>query len=116
MLIFKVADLKKLVEHTENAAKHRTPSGNMTQKVGLLFVKDSGVGLMSNGLGKRSGVCYAEGHNPNLGDTKDLDTQECGEGEFSELLGLVSFKEAIEQNVENVGIKMSRVNLEVVLL
>jgi hypothetical protein len=116
MLIFKVAELKKLVEHTEKSTKHRTPSGKMTLKAGLLFVKDSGICLMSNGLGKRVEECYAEGHNPNLGDTREADKQECGEAEVSELLGLTSFKEAIDKNVEKIGIKRSRVSLEIIYL
>ena len=69
--VFKVSEIKKIVEHALAAPQHRQ-SWHGDEKAAILFVHDQGVYCMSNGLPGLVGengknfVAYAENCNPEV--------------------------------------------------
>ena len=117
MLTWKLKDIIPLLEHSEQAKEH-TPCYGMegTDKPGLLFVKDRGVYLMSNGTPhlpnpnnpKSSLVAYAKGHDPEKDDdTWEADREECGGDDFGEFIEAESIRKAINRGKKTMSITMT---------
>lgn len=104
-LVFEVADVRRVVEHTLKAKDHRPHVINYTDdsepitepgKPAVLLVHDDGVYLMSNGLPHdprenskkfpRSFVAYARGCNPKDPDVWEHSRALVGGDDFAETL------------------------------
>lgn len=86
-LRFPLKDVARLLAHTDSCEAHDTLYGDYTGP-GLLWVKDEGTYIMSNGLPRLpigENVVYAEGYGP---DAEWEDVQDaCGGDDFAEFLG-----------------------------
>ena len=89
-LNFKRSDIEAALIDAERATNWRNPYGyGGTPSPGLLFVKDEGIYLMSNGTdtSARETVTYAEGYNPNADeDVWERSRAALGGDDFAERL------------------------------
>jgi DUF3085 family protein len=119
-LIFKSADVKRVVEHSLAAPKQgRTFTGPVSEP-SILLVHDEGVYLMSNGeprdieSGTRSYVAHALGCNPLTDDDwYDTSRQLVGGDDFGECLPWAAeIKAQIDAGAQEIIISVSTESLE----
>jgi hypothetical protein len=116
-------DFKAIVEHAEMSE----PGLYYGTKIGksLYLVKDSGVYLMSAGspglrrpvpAGEQHAsqvVVYADGHDPTIEDTWDIDHDVCGGDDFAEPIEIDVFRRIIDEGATACIIKMSATSFEI---
>ncbi|WP_338821708.1 DUF3085 domain-containing protein [Bradyrhizobium septentrionale] len=119
-LIFKAADVLRVVEHTLAAPKQCAAFTGPVTEPSILLVHDEGVYLMSNGEprdiaeGERSYVAHALGCNPKIdSDWYDTSRDLVGGDDFGEALPWAAeIKQQIEQGAQEIIITLTADSLE----
>lgn len=92
-LVFPIAGVNELIDHAINSPDHTMAwqPDDEPQEVPapqLMFVKDSGIYLMSNGLPRADEVVYAKGYDPTKADVWDKCQTAVGGDDFAEYLSV----------------------------